>query len=311
MKMTSISAVELVSDQDRILGVASERRVLIVYNPVAGWRRLARVMAVRGVLDRIGCSVELRTTEHAGHAEEIARTLRPGECDVLAVAGGDGTINEVINGLSPGGPVLAVIPTGTANVLAHEMGLAFAPEAIGRLIAQAQPAPVNLGLANGRRFAMMAGVGYDAHVVAGVTPALKRRLRKLAYVWRSLVQMPTFDYRGYRVTIDGRPHEAASAIISNGRYYAGRFVCAPEARLDRAQFHVCLFKRSGPFNVMRYGLALVTNRLSTLKDFEIHPGHVVEIDGAVGEPVQADGDIIARLPVRITLAEQPLWVLRP
>ena len=302
---------ELDKDAAPLLGIPAERRILIVHNPVAGWSRRARVQAVRQALDSMGCRVEVRMTEHAGHAEDIARGLRPGECDILAVAGGDGTINEVINGLPPGGPTLAVIPNGTANVLAHEIGLSQQPEAIARVIAQSQPTAVNIGLANGRRFVMMAGVGFDAHVVAGVTPRLKRALRKGAYVWRSLLQMPTFGDRRYRVVIDGESCQAASAIVANGRYYAGQFLCAPEARLDQSLFHVCLFKRTGAVNVMRYGLAMLMNRLPRLPDFEIRPGHVVEIEGAVGEPVQADGDIIARLPVRITLAERPLWMLRP
>lgn len=250
-------------------------------------------------------------TEHAGHAELIAGSVAADDYDILAVSGGDGTINEVINGLKPNGPVLAVIPNGTANVLAHEIGLSQQPEAIARVIAESQPCAVNIGRANGRCFAMMAGVGFDAHVVAAVTPGLKRWLRKGAYVWRSLVQMPTFGAPRYRISIDGRELDAASAIVANGRLYAGTFLVAPMANLDQALFHVCLFKRGGAINVMRYGAAMLANRLPSLPDFEIHTGHVVEIEGRVAEPVQADGDIIARLPVRITIAEQPLWILRP
>lgn len=311
MEMTSSIVSIGESKLDPLLGKPSERRVLIVHNPVAGWRRRQRALAVGHVLDSLGCTVDVRMTEHAGHAEDIARSLAADDCDILAVSGGDGTINEAINGLRPNGPVLAVIPNGTANVLAHEIGLSRQPAAIAKVIAEGQPSAVNIGLANGRAFAMMAGVGFDAHVVARVTPGLKRLLRKGAYVWRSLVQMPTFGAPRYTVTVDGEAHDAASAIVANGRYYAGKFLCAPEARLDQASFQVCLFKRAGAVNVMRYGAAMLSNRLPTLPDFEIRQGHVVEIEGRAGEPVQADGDIIAHLPVRITLSDRPLRILRP
>lgn len=311
MEMTSSRSVDADGNYGPVLGNPCERHVLIVHNPVAGWRRRARALAVGHVLNNLGCSVEVRMTERAGHAEDIASSLDAQDCDILAVSGGDGTINEVINGLKPNGPVLALIPNGTANVLAHEIGLSRRPEAIAQVIAECQPSAVNVGLANGRAFAMMAGVGFDAHVVAGVTPGLKRWLRKGAYVWRSMVQMPTFGAPRYLVSVDGRKLDGASAIVANGRFYAGTFLVAPEARLDRALFQVCLFKRAGAFNVVRYGTAMLANRLPTLPDFEIHSGHVIEIEGRAGEPVQADGDIIARLPVRITLADKPLWLLRP
>jgi len=292
-------------------GPVAQRRVLIVHNPVAGWRRSARVARVRQELEALGCTVRMEATDHAGHAEQMLRSLRPGLFDVVAISGGDGTINEAINGLGAEAPVLAVIPNGTANVLAQEIGLPEHPTQIARLIAEGEPATIYTGTANGRRFAMMAGVGFDAHVVAAVTPKLKRRLGKAAYVWRSLTLSRHFDYLPYRVRIDGTDAVAMSAIAANGRFYAGRHLCAPEARLDRPGFHVCLFARGGAYNVIRYGAALLVDRLPTLPDFEIRRATSVDIEGQTGEPVQADGKIVATLPVRIRTVDAPIRILRP
>lgn len=85
---------------------------------------------------------------------------------------------------------------------------------------------------------------------------------------------------------------------------------APEGLLDRSGLQVCLFRRGGAWNVTRYGLALLAGLLPRLEDFQIRRGRTVEIAGRPGEPVQADGDIVARLPVRITVATEPVWILR-
>ena len=104
----------------------------------------------------------------------------------MVVAGGDGTVNETINGLARSGLPLALIPLGTANVLAAEIGLQTDPAAVARCVAFGQPRPIALGAANGRRFILMAGAGFDANVVAGVSVPMKRWLGKGAYILSSL-----------------------------------------------------------------------------------------------------------------------------
>jgi diacylglycerol kinase family enzyme len=159
----------------------------------------------------------------------------------------------------------------------------------------------------------MAGVGFDAHVVANVSLRLKRRLGKGAYVLESLRQLFRFGFPGYRVTVDGRTFEAASVIVAKGHYYAGRFVCAPDARIDLPELHVCLFERNGRWNALRYALALALGRLPRLPDVRIVRGRSISITGPQGDPVQGDGDIIATLPVQIGLASRqlPLTVSPP
>ena len=289
----------------------SKRRVLVIHNPTAGWRRRLHLSQVLHHLAELGCSVTVRRTRAPGDAESLARAAKEAECDVVVAAGGDGTINEVANGLA-GKPIpLAVIPLGTANVLAEEIGMPRSPRRVARVIAEAPPTPIHLGIANGRLFLLMAGVGFDAKVVAHVDPRFKRRFGRLAYVLVSLVGLFRFSRSEYHVTVDGETYRAASAIIANGRYYGGRFSCAPLARLTDPLLHVCLFQRSGPLRAMRYGLWLLLGRLDRLPDFRVVPGRRIKVEGANGEPVQADGDIIAQSPLKVVPASQAISMLMP
>ena len=277
---------------------AGAERLLIVYNPIAGRRRRRFLSRVLEALERRGLSVRLEPTKKRGDAEALARGAREAGADRLVVAGGDGTINEALNGLEGPVPPLAIVPLGTANVLAHELGLGRRAEAVAAAIAEGHSRAVTLGVVNGRRFSMMAGVGFDAHVVRDVDTKLKRAIGKGAYALETLRQLLVFAPRFYDVTVDGAKHRAASVIVCNGRYYGGKFVAAPGARLDAPEFQVVLFGRAGRIATLRYALALALNRLSKLDDVAILPARTVEIAGPAGEPVQADGDIVAHLPAR-------------
>lgn len=285
-------------------------RLCIIYNPTAGWRRQRRFRRTLAALRAHGGEVQVLETAHAGHAEEMARDLP--DCDRVVVAGGDGTLNEVLNGLA-GRPVpLGLIPLGTANVTAHELGLSPEPEKVARTLLDGPATPVHLGNANGRRFAQMAGIGFDAQVVAAVSPRLKRWLGKGAYVLAFMSLMPRFRTRNYKLRIDGAEDGAASVIVQKGRYYGGRFVLAPEARPWRPLFQVVLFRRAGLPAIAGYGLALVLGRLHRHRDVDIVPAQTVEVTGAAGEPVQLDGDDAGRLPVVIDLMEDAaLFVVPP
>ena len=292
------------------------QRLLVIHNPVAGWRRRRRLQAVLDQLVRRGCIVAVRETTRRGDAEALARTARAEDYDRIVVAGGDGTINEAINGLADRRLPLAVVPLGTANVLAAEIGLGVAASNVARAIAEGSAAAVALGRISSRdgqvrRFSMMAGVGFDAHVVARVDPVLKRWTGKFAYVLASLRQIVAYRDRIYDVTVDGRRTRAASVIVAKGHFYGGRFVVAPDARLDEPCVHVCLFGRSGRWHAIRYAAALLFGRLHRLPDVTLVRALKVEVAGPAGEPVQVDGDLDGQLPVVIDIDDRALRLAMP
>ena len=287
------------------------RRLLVIHNPVAGGARGGRLRAALERLAAMGCTVTVRPTDAVGAARRIAAAASPADFDVVAVAGGDGTMNEALNGLGDRSPALAILPLGTANVLAHEIGLGTAADRIAATLAGGPVAEVIPGEVNGRRFMLMCGVGFDAHVVENIDPLMKRRLGKGAYVWESLRQLAVYPFPAFRITVDGRPEPAASLIASRGRLYGGRFLLAPEAGLDRPALQATLFRSPGRLAAMRYAAALPLGLLSRLADApRVAAGEIV-VEGPPGDPVQGDGDVIAMLPARMTLASRPVRLVVP
>ncbi|MEQ9639253.1 MAG: diacylglycerol kinase family lipid kinase [Alphaproteobacteria bacterium] len=290
-------------------------RLVVIYNPVAGRRRPGFFDATLSALLRHGCTVELRETTGPGDATRLADTARAEGFERIVVAGGDGTINEVVNGLAqpgPEAPPLAVIPLGTANVLARELGLPTKPDQLARVIAAGEAKPVALGRAGERHFTLMAGAGFDAWVVNSVDSKLKARFGKGAYVLMSLWHILTYRRRLYAVDIDGQPCMAASVVVSNARHYGGPFVIAPAADLSQPSLQVCLFEHAGRWHAIRYSVALLTGRLAKLADVRLVEGNRVRISGReAGEPVQLDGDIVADLPCEIAVRRDVLRLVYP
>jgi YegS/Rv2252/BmrU family lipid kinase len=300
------------------------RAVLLIRNPTAGRRRRGLVDAVVQHVRAAGCTVDVVDTGAVGDARRLAEACDAGRYGVIAVAGGDGTINEVVNGLARRcgtAPPLAIVPLGTANVLAHELGVDRRASTIAQTILSGREVLVHPGEASGsgdpRCFSLMVGAGFDAKVVAGVSAGLKKRLGKAAYVWRSLIETRRYRPVRYAVEIDGACYEAASVIVTRGRHYAGPYVVAPKAALSEPLLHVCLFERWGRSHTLRFGLALLMGRLPRAGGYRVVAGRDVRLSvlhdaGEAGrQPVQIDGDDALTLPVSIGLSAGALRLLQP
>ena len=285
-------------------------RLLVIRNPVARRRHGRRFDDTIAALAARGCALTIVETTGPGAARTIAGDAREEDFDGVAVAGGDGTVNEVINGLGRKALPVGLIPLGTANVLARELELPFDPPGVAETIARGPSVPIHLGDVNGRRFVLMAGVGFDAFVVSRVPARLKRVAGKAAYVAETLRSAVAYRFPPFRLTLDGNLAHAASAVIANGRLYGGPFTCTPDARLGDPLLHVCLFERGGRLNAARYAVGLVTGRLDRLADVRVVAAREVVVEGPVGDPVQGDGDIVGLLPARITVAPEVIHVIR-
>jgi diacylglycerol kinase (ATP) len=287
--------------------------MVIVFNPVAGRRRAHLLWRVLDVLVANGVRLDLVETCRAGHAESLAlEAVKRGEPMVVA-AGGDGTIAEVANGLLGSGACLGVIPLGTANVLAHELGLPFSPNAVAAALAFGRTTTLWPGVASSvsgnRLFVQMLGVGFDAHVVRRVSFPMKKLLGKGAYVLRSMAELTRYSYPPIRLRLDGVETQAASVIVSKGRLYGGRFRLAADAVSGEPGFSVVLFDRGGPRAAAMYGAALPLNLLGHTPGLRRIRANRIDFIGNEPVPAQADGDPAGSEVTSVTNAASPIQVV--
>ena len=281
-------------------------RIKIIVNPVSGQGRALRLAeAVAGLLRDQGCSVDLQTTQRSGDARILA-----GDCrgyGALAATGGDGTVNEVLNGLPlDDGPALAMLPSGTANVLAKELRLPQDAPGLARVLRDGRETVWDLGVErkSGRRFLLFASAGYDAHVVHLFHAARSGPIQMWQYIYWGLKSI--LDYQVPRITVDldGTPmtKEAAWVQISNVPSYGGPLVFTPRARPDNRTFEVMIQHARRRRDVVRMFWAAILGWLTGMEyrmhDVTFHTARRVTLTSSDGRPVpvQVDGDPSGLLP---------------
>ena len=299
-------------------GSEETRWLPVIYNPAAGQRHSAFFTQVLTAMEQRGWRVELRTTSGPGDARALAVEAARSGVERLAVAGGDGTIHEAVNGLASlqeesgiASPLLGIVPLGTANVLAQEIGLRRRPGAVADCLTGETSLETRLGEIGGGYFLLMAGAGFDAQVVAQVSLPLKRRLGKGAYLWETLRQAFSYDFPELILEVDGRPERARSLIAARAARYGGAFLLSPEAGLDKQDLQLFLFEGRGPLSVLRYSLALAMGRLEKSAGVRRLQAERIEITAPPGLPLQADGDSVGPTPAALGLSERRLRLLVP
>jgi YegS/Rv2252/BmrU family lipid kinase len=292
--------------------LALRRFIHIILNPTAGKRKRHLLDDVVGRLRAAGADVTIELTEAAGHATQLARAAaRAGHADVIVAAGGDGTINEVARGLLGQGVPLGIVPLGTANVLAIEIGLPLRAEDVASMLLGGPAELIGTGLVQNEIFLMMAGIGFDGEIVHGIDPKLKRLWGKGAFIWsgvRTWMRGPAHDIR---LVVDGREKRAAWAIVTNGRHYAGPFVLAPDADITHPGLTLFLFKKPSRLAFAVYLAALGLGIVQRLASVEVLPARRIDVPGPEGLAVEVDGDDRGFLPQTIERGTQFLRMVVP
>ena len=275
----------------------------VVFNPASGSYAKSRVDRILNGLRAAGFSTEVVLPDSETAAIDAVRGLcNPARPPLIIAVGGDGTINSVINGMTPQGATLGVIPLGTANVLAWELGIRSIDAALQR-IARGRQRLFSVGEATSanrtRRFLLMAGIGLDAAAVAGVRPEEKARLGKLAYLLSGLRQLRDWD-RGLLTVSDGqRSIDCHSAIITNACHYGGPYRLAPGAEIFAPQLAVLPFQFPTRRSFFRAALPLVLAGHPPVEPaWQMSSGQLT-ISGI--KAVQLDGDSFGNGPLTIRL----------
>lgn len=292
------------------------RRGVLIYNPTAGQRdRRPQMDALIGRMRAEGVTLVNAPTTGPGHATAIVRAFLPLKPDVIAVCGGDGTISEVARGLSGSGIPLAVLPGGTSNVLARELGIPLEPESAARLLRAGQVRSVRVLLANDRPFLLWAGVGLDARIMGHMSLALKRRLGRAGIFLTAASEFLRYEFPRLQVRVDGSDHEATFAVVCHARHYGGNWVIAPEASPESDEVDVLLFGRRNHRDLFRLFLAIRRGRAAHLVRglARVVRGRRVEIRSRETYPVEVhvDGDCVLETPVTCRATADTVEILVP
>jgi diacylglycerol kinase (ATP) len=272
------------------------------------------------VMREAGWEVEARETQAGGDAINLARQAAQSDYGAVFAVGGDGTLNEVMNGVLGSDTALGVLPYGTANVWAKEMGLPLNDMAAAARVQVYAPAvPVDVGQVRGesfgpRAFLLWCGVGFDAHITAEIEPqrALKRRLGALMFWLVGIRAAFTFRGRRAQVNVDGnkRRFRILLALASNTQLYGGLVRVSPEAKVDDGLLDLAVFRGTGVRRTSWHLLRVFLGWHLRVPDVEHHRAREITIRGP-RLPVHVDAEPIGTTPVQISIHPQAVRVLVP
>jgi len=296
------------------------KRIKIIANPISGRGKAKRLADdVTGLLRSRGCDVELAETRQAGDARRFAGDVAG--FDAICAVGGDGTINEVANGLPPGAPPLGIIPSGTANVMAQELRLKRDPATLAAAIADGREVRWDAGVdrVSGRRFLLFAEAGYNAAVVHLFHSQRTGPIEKWQYFAWGLKSIVDYEIPRIAVELDGRELTRAATwvLVSNVASYGGPLVWTPHARIDDGRFEVMVVHATQKRDIIRVLWAAMMRFLLRfeypLHDVTYHQAARVRLASADGRrvPMQVDGDPGGFLPFDAEIVPGGLRILAP
>lgn len=284
-------------------------KTLVILNPAA---RSDKASRLRERIAALSGGASMRLTSEAGDARRIAAEAVREGFEVVIAAGGDGTLNEVVNGIGGSTVRLGILPVGTMNVFATELGIPQGNlERAWSVIEQGKVVEVDLPQANDTHFIQLAGVGLDAEVVRKTTADSKKALGPLSYLL-TLVQVAA--HKPSRVMLEaegGRISEGSFALIGNGRLYGGPFPVFQRASLFDGLLDVLVFQNQSHWDVVRYFQAIAFGTHPQLPDVEYFQTSTLRVTSSGDVPVELDGEVAGMLPCLFSVSSQKLRVLAP
>lgn len=296
-----------------------QRRAILISNPKTGRygsRRPAQLGAVCDYLRTHNVAVEQVSTKGPGEATQIAARAANDGFNEVIVSGGDGTINEALQGIVGTELRLAILPRGTGNVLARELQLPLNTKGAMEVIARGQARKLHLGCAieeaTGvkRYFFLMAGIGLDAEVVKRVHPGLKKRIGKAAFWYSGLGHLADWEPVPFEIRVADETFSATFATIGKAARYGGDLCVTPRARIDRPEFEICLVDSRSR---LRY-LALLSQAMRGGMPGDkrgIRFLRATRAQAFGNTAVQVDGELIGNLPMTFEIAHQTIDVIVP
>lgn len=286
--------------------------IILICNPAAKRTSERKIDLAARFLKSKGYEVEKLFTKQRGDAENLAREAIKKSPSFIIAAGGDGTWNEVTNGIAGSEIPMAILPLGTTNVLAKELGIPENVEGALEIAVSRTPKTVSIGkilythhspLVQ-RYFVLMAGIGFDGETVFGINDTLKKFSGKGAYIYSGIETLLRLNPVELTFDIDGKSYSGYSAIIGKAAKYGGNFKITPDARLTDPSFYICLFKGNKRLDIVRYVFGIATGSHLRFKDIVYLKAEHVEINGK--SHIQIDGDYLGMTPAKVEVAPNML-----
>ena len=286
-----------------------EKDTVVILNPAA---RGDRAGHWRSRVERVARGATLRATSRIGEAELLARKAAREGFKRIVAAGGDGTINEVVNGLAGTTAALGLLPIGTVNVFATELGLPAGDlKQCWQIICDGRTRTIDLPSANGKHFVQLAGIGLDAQAVKETSVAFKRSFGPLSYLV-SAAQIASRPPPHLVIESKGGPTiEGSFVLVGNGRLYGGPFPFFKRALIDDGLLDVVVFKRIGYLDIIRYLQDVIFSSSISMPDLEYFQSKRLRVSSEEEVPVEVDGELIGNCPVEFRMRERSLQVLAP
>jgi diacylglycerol kinase (ATP) len=299
------------------------RDAVLIVNPTAGGGRSVKQLdGARRVFRNAGIETELMNTAAAGEATHLARRAVEESRQLVIVCGGDGTVNEVVNGLACSQVPLAVLPAGTANVLAKELRLPWNLPRAAELLVHAQYRRIALGLAipdqasgEPRYFLSVAGAGADGALVSAVRPEFKRQAGILAYWQEGLRQLTHYDFPLFRTQMAGTATniDASLVIVGRTKHYGGPFKITTEADLMQPEFELAFVTTRSAWRYLAYLPLIWAGKLRSARYVRFFKTNSLQCasNSASQVQVQVDGEPAGRLPVEFRIVPDALTLAIP
>jgi diacylglycerol kinase (ATP) len=284
-------------------------KTLVILNPAARGDRARRQ---RARVETIAHGSVICPTSRSGEAETLARRAADEGFERIVAAGGDGTIHEVVNGLAGTKAALGLLPMGTMNVFATELGLPIHDLGLcWDIIENGNTRLVDLPNANDKHFAQLAGVGLDAQVVKETSLALKRSFGPLSYLIQAAQIAarvpPRLSIESENASID----EGSFVLVGNGRLYGGPFPFFKHAVNNDGLLDVIVFKRLGYLEIIRYLQNVLFSSEINAPEVEYFQTSRLRVTSDQPVPVELDGELVGTSPVEFGVQKQLLRVLAP
>jgi diacylglycerol kinase (ATP) len=285
------------------------QNTFVILNPAA---RSQRARPWRARVEQLARGAVLCATSCIGEAETLARSAALEGYERIVAAGGDGTINEVVNGLAGTDAALGLLPMGTVNVFATELQLpANRLEECWKIICAGHTRTVDLPDANGKHFVQVAGIGLDAQAVKETSAALKRSFGPLSYLISAAQIASRPPPRLFIESENAMTREGSFVLVGNGRLYGGPFPFFKRALIDDGLLDVLVFKRIGYFDIIRYLQDVIFSASINLPEVEYFQTARLRVSSGDQVPVEADGELIGACPVEFAMGERRLRVFAP